>query len=214
MHNVRRMEPLDLSKQPPRAPRAELDGIILLPRSIDKARAYLDGGNRNGYNVPGVTAGMLERFGISNDDFIAAVGTASTDADIVAFVRRHANQTTIDEWNAWIKDREPRGNRNLPEVQATYPWLKEMPELNLVLDILAEDDRRAFAPLERSLQESPAGESIRSFMELLDERKPGAGVLPRLDLPLNVAFCDYDRTRPLSSGSVKTGRHRTDVLTR
>src|SRR5208283_2999750 len=113
MHNFRRMDSLDLSKQPPRAPRAELDGIIFLPRSIDKARAYLDGGNRNGYNVPGVTGGMLERFGISND------------ADVVAFVRRHASQTTIDEWKAFVEAREPRGNRNLPEVLEIYPWLKE-----------------------------------------------------------------------------------------
>jgi len=145
MHNFRGMEPLDLSKQPPRSPRAELDGIIFLPRSIDKARAYLDGGNRNGYNVPGVTGGMLERFGITNDDFIAAVGTAANDVDVVAFVRRHTSQTTIDEWNAWVKDREPRGNRNLPEVLENYPWLKEQPQMKLVLDILAEDDRRLFA---------------------------------------------------------------------
>jgi hypothetical protein len=139
------MDSLDLSKHPPRLPRAELDGIIFLPRSIDKARAYLAGGNRNGYNIPGVTGGMLERFGISNDDFIAAVGTASNEADIVAFVRRHASQSTVDEWNTWVKDRQPRGNRNLPEVLEIYPWLKELPDLTLVLDILAEDDRRIFA---------------------------------------------------------------------
>jgi uncharacterized protein DUF5069 len=145
MHNFRSMDPLDLSKQPPRAPRAELDGIIFLPRSIDKARAYLAGGDRNGYNVPGVTGGMLERFGISNDDFIAAVGAASNDADLVAFVRRHTSQTTVDEWNAFVKAREPRGDRNLPAVLEIYPWLTEQPDLKLVLDILAEDDRRMFA---------------------------------------------------------------------
>jgi hypothetical protein len=139
------MDSLDLSKQPPREPRAELDGIIFLPRSIDKARAYLEGGNRNGYNIPGVTGGMLERFGITNDDFIAAVGTATCDADVVAFVRGHANQTTVDEWNTWVLDREPRGNRNLPEVLEIYPWLKEQLDLRLVLDILAEDDRRMYA---------------------------------------------------------------------
>jgi hypothetical protein len=145
MHNFRGMDPLDLSKQPPRLPRAEIDGIIFLPRSIDKARAYLDGGNRNGYNIPGVTGGMLERFGISNEDFVAAVGVASNDADVVAFVRRHASQATIDEWKAFVEAREPRGNRNLPEVLEIYPWLKEQPDLRLVLDILAEDDRRIFA---------------------------------------------------------------------
>jgi hypothetical protein len=145
MHKFGGMEPLDLTKQPPRAPRAELDGIIFLPRSIDKARAYLDGGNRNGYNVPGVTGGMLERFGIAEDAFIAAVSAASNDADVLVFVRKHANQTTLDEWNTWVKDREPRGDRNLPAVHEIYPWLKDKPDMRLVLDILAEDDRRMYA---------------------------------------------------------------------
>jgi Domain of unknown function (DUF5069) len=138
------MNPLDLSNQPPRTPRAELDGIIFLPRSIDKARAHLPGGKRNEYNIPGITGQMLERFGISHDDFVAAVGAAASDADVVAFVRRHANQATIDEWNAWVNTREPRGNRDLPEVHEAYPWLKQRPDLRLVLDILAEDDRRFF----------------------------------------------------------------------
>ena len=139
------MDPLDLSKQPPRAPRAELDGILFLPRSIDKARAYLSGGNRNGYNLPGVTGLMLERFGIAEGDFVAAVGSAANESEIVAFVRRHASQATIDEWNAFVKTREPRGNRDLPEVLEIYPWLTERPDMRLVLDILAEDDRRLFA---------------------------------------------------------------------
>jgi hypothetical protein len=139
------MDSLDLSKAPPRAPRAELDGVIFLPRSIDKARAYLPGGNRNGYNVPGVTGGMLERFGISQDDFIAAVGSAANEADVVAFVRKHADKAKTDEWNAWVQDREPRGDRNLPAVLEIYPWLKDKPELRLVLDILAEDDKRTYA---------------------------------------------------------------------
>jgi len=64
---------------------------------------------------------------------------------VVAYVRRHVSQATIEEWNAWVKVREPRGNRNLPEVLEIYPWLTDRPELMNVLDILAEDDRRFFA---------------------------------------------------------------------
>lgn len=139
------MDSLDLSQRPPRPPRAQLDGIVFLPRSIDKARAYLAGGNRNQYNIPGITGRMLDQFGISHDDFVAAVGAATSEADVVAFVRRHASQTTIDEWNAWVNARQPRGNRDLPEVHETYPWLKDRPDLILALDILAEDDRRFFA---------------------------------------------------------------------
>jgi 4,5-dihydroxyphthalate decarboxylase len=39
-------------------------------------------------------------------------------------------------------------------------------------------------------------------MELLNQREASLEGLPRLDLPLNVTFCDYDRTRPLFDGSV------------
>jgi len=139
------MTPLDLSNQPPRSPHSELDGVVFLPRSIDKARAHLPGGSRNEYNVSGLTTTMLGRFGISPDDFVAEVGAAASEADVVAFVRRHVSQTTIEEWNAWIKVRQPRGNRNLPEVLEIYPWLTDRPDLMNVLDILAEDDRRFFA---------------------------------------------------------------------
>ena len=145
-HNVRGMEPLDLSTHAPRLPRAELDGIVFLPRSIDKARAHLPGGNRNEYNVSGLTTTMLQRFGIAPDDFVAAVGAAATEADVVAFVRRHVTQAMSDEWNTYVKVREPRGNRDLPEVLQNYPWLSERPEIRAVLDILEEDDRRFFAP--------------------------------------------------------------------
>ena len=139
------MNTLDLSKAPPRLPHAELDGIVFLPRSIDKARAHLPGGNPNSYNVSGLTTTMLERFGIAPDDFVAAVGAAATEADVAAFVRKHANQAKIDEWNAFIKVRQPRGDRNLPEVFQSYPWLGERPDLMTAMDILVEDDRRFYA---------------------------------------------------------------------
>jgi hypothetical protein len=58
------MEPLDLSKGRPRATRAELAGITFLPRSIDKFRAALPGGNLAGYTIEGFTTTMLEKLGI------------------------------------------------------------------------------------------------------------------------------------------------------
>lgn len=39
-------------------------------------------------------------------------------------------------------------------------------------------------------------------MELLDARDSGLK-RPAVDLPLSISFCDYDRTRPLSDGTVK-----------
>jgi mannose-6-phosphate isomerase-like protein (cupin superfamily) len=39
------MEPLDLSVRPPRSPYAQMHGIYMVPRTIDKIRAQLPGGN-------------------------------------------------------------------------------------------------------------------------------------------------------------------------
>lgn len=47
------MGPLDLTKQPPRSAREELDGIAYLPRAIDKIRAEFPGGNLGQYVVLG-----------------------------------------------------------------------------------------------------------------------------------------------------------------
>ena len=55
------MNPMDLSNKPPRKPRAELAGIVFLPRSIDKACATLPGGDPGPYNIPGFTGMMLEQ---------------------------------------------------------------------------------------------------------------------------------------------------------
>jgi len=45
------MEPLDLRDAPPRKARAEAGGIVFLPRSIDKVRATLDGGEIGEYKI-------------------------------------------------------------------------------------------------------------------------------------------------------------------
>jgi hypothetical protein len=138
------MDALDLSNAPPRRPRAELGGVIFLPRSIDKARATLPTGERNEYNVTGLTTRMLEKLGITPDDFIAAVAAAKSDDDVLAYVRGHATQAQIDEWNAFASAFQPR-NGDRAEAQKIFTWLGERPDLTQALDILEEDDKRNYA---------------------------------------------------------------------
>lgn len=71
------MTPLDLTAGPPRSPRAELDGVVFLPRTIDKVRA-LSGGNLGEYTIPGFTQMMLDTLGIPLEAFTAAVAVASS----------------------------------------------------------------------------------------------------------------------------------------
>jgi hypothetical protein len=135
------MEPLDLSNAHPRPTRAELGGVVFLPRSIDKFRAALAGGNLNGYTVEGFTGQMLEKLAISPEAFRQAVADAKTDEDIARFVRENAVAGGADAWNTYALNREVyRGNR--AEAIADYPWLADHPEIKLSLDFLqfAEDN--------------------------------------------------------------------------
>jgi hypothetical protein len=129
------MEPLDLSKQRPRTTRAELAGITFLPRSIDKARATLPGGNAAGYTIEGFTHTMLEHLGISDEAFIGAVAAAKSDADVAAYVTEHAASGGVERWHAFVLNREVyRGNRE--EAIAENPWLADHPEITKSLDFL------------------------------------------------------------------------------
>src|SRR5580658_6516712 len=108
------MEPLDLTTTRPRTTRAELSGIVFLPRSIDKLRASLPGGNLNGYSIEGFTGRMLEHLGISAEA-LRGVGA--------------------EAWNTYVLNRELYlGNR--AEAIAENPWLAEHPEITLSLDFL------------------------------------------------------------------------------
>lgn len=129
------MEPLDLTGAHPRPTRAELGGIVFLPRTIDKTRASLPGGTLNGYTIPGFSASMLEELGISVEAFTAAVAAAKTDDDVLAFVREHAVAGGAQKWNEYALNREVYlGNR--AEAIAENPWLAGHPEIVKSLDFV------------------------------------------------------------------------------
>jgi hypothetical protein len=124
-------------------PRAELGGITFLPRSIDKVRAHLPGGNPGPYVLTGGTQMMLETLGIDAEAFRAAVAAATDDDEVVAFVHARTDATKIDRWNAFIAVREPHGGDRVGAL-TSYPWLVERPDLRSILDVLEEDDRRTY----------------------------------------------------------------------
>ncbi|GAC1427527.1 MAG: hypothetical protein NVSMB5_22290 [Candidatus Velthaea sp.] len=138
------MKPLDLTVAPPRAPREELAGVIFLPRTIDKCRASLPGGNLGAYTIAGISQMLLDELEIPADALIAAVAMADSDAAIEAFVRERAKPAKIEAWNRFISRRQPRGG-NRAEALEAYSWLHARPDLILVIDVLEEDDAQHFA---------------------------------------------------------------------
>ena len=87
---------------------------------------------------------MLDKLGISDEDFIIRVGAAASDEDIAAFVRSVATPESMSAWNEYARAREPGGGDRATAL-TRYPWLSERPDLILALDILEEDDRRLFS---------------------------------------------------------------------
>ncbi len=138
------MGPLDLRKAPPRRPRAELAGILFLPRSIDKLRATLPGGHLGLYAISGFTETMLEMLGIPQSDITDVVRKANSDDDVAQYVAQQAKPGSIEAWHEYVLERRPKnGDRNA--AIAGYPFLADRPDLVLSLDVLEEDDRQMFA---------------------------------------------------------------------
>jgi hypothetical protein len=87
---------MDLTKAFPRSPRDCLDGIPMLPRTIDKARAYLGGtlgeyrfGDDSGYD-----RSLFDTLGIDAETFLDCIRQSPDDAAVMKWL--HANARTVD----------------------------------------------------------------------------------------------------------------------
>src|ERR1700738_5064244 len=99
------MEPLDFSKRPPRGPRERLDGLVLLPRTIDKFRASLPGGVLNGYKIEGMSRRLLGWLGVEEADMQAAVAAAKSDGDVAKWLRERTDASAYDTYNERMENR-------------------------------------------------------------------------------------------------------------
>ncbi|MGD0473066.1 MAG: DUF5069 domain-containing protein [Candidatus Velthaea sp.] len=145
------MTPLDLSARPPRAARETLLGFYLLPRTIDKLRAELPGGNMGAYlnHDTGFSAFVVRRLGLQMDEFRAAVAQAADEGEVVAWLAARIDPSNAPAMNAklesFVVDRMSPADQEL--VRQRHPVLAVHPELAKMLDILDADDRHAFSPL-------------------------------------------------------------------
>jgi hypothetical protein len=152
------MEPLDLSKQPPRPTRAMLLGAMFVPRTIDKLRAELPGGTLGAYmnHDRGFSAYAVRRLGLDMNAFRDAVAAARDEDDVVAWLRERIDLAAIEETNRKLASFT--SERMTPEDRALlaerHPVLRERPELTSILDILDAEDERAF-PAHRGAEKSP-----------------------------------------------------------
>ena len=139
------MEPLDLTQAPPRSPRDMLDGLAMLPRTIDKMRACLPGGNPGSYHVDGMSARMLSIVKVDPAALQDAVARAASEQDVVAWMRANADTGAYPEATRAMLTRSISDIP--PERQAEfakkYPHHAAAPSTKLA-DIIDHDDSVTF----------------------------------------------------------------------
>jgi len=139
------MTPLDLTRNPPRSPRARLNGLVMLPRMIDIARAKLSGGNVGDYQIGHGMSGMiLKHFRITADDFVQMVAQAEDDSGVLRKLPDLPDQTDHSKLSSFL---EGLTVAHVPDdLRAKFHafYGKNLPPTRLVLDVLEEDDARSF----------------------------------------------------------------------
>ncbi len=142
------MTPLDLRARPPRSTRETMLGFYFLPRTVDKLRAQLPGGNIGPYlnHGTGFSAYVVRRLGLDMDEFRRAVGDAVDEAAVVEWLAARTDPATAATLNAkletFVVERMSPENQVL--VRERHPVMAERHELSKILDILDADDRRTF----------------------------------------------------------------------
>jgi hypothetical protein len=139
----------DLREHPPRGARVQAGGIYFMARTIDKARAKLQGTLGLYKITPGISGYIFESLGITEDDFVEAVRTAATDADVIAWLEAHADMAKVPELNEMLINRRMRDDAHRATFLAAYPIMVERPELWNWFEIFDLDDAWIFDPANR-----------------------------------------------------------------
>lgn len=137
------MQPLDLTKTPPRSPYVKLGGLLMLARTIDKMRALLPGGNTGAYQIAGFSKRMLDALGIPEDDMQGVVALAATDDEVLAWVQKHSDASKYGEINASLEKITVGDRLDRPEMVAKYPILTTLPPDTTLLRMLELDDAQS-----------------------------------------------------------------------
>src|SRR3989338_3590574 len=98
---------MDLTNNFPRSPYDMLAGVVMLPRTIDKARAF-NGGTLGEYhyNCP-LDKAVLEFFGVGAEEFAKKAGDMETDENIAQWLSGRKAQKEKDAFNNSMRHLEP-----------------------------------------------------------------------------------------------------------
>jgi hypothetical protein len=92
---------MDLTTSYPRSVRDKVAGVVMLARTIDKAKAKAKGTlGEYHYNCP-MDQAVFGVLGIDHEKFLATVTSAKNDAEIEAYAKSFAEKKSAAEIEAW-----------------------------------------------------------------------------------------------------------------
>jgi Domain of unknown function (DUF5069) len=139
----------DLRDHPPRSARDMLGGIYFLARTIDKARAKIQG-TLGPYKIqPGISGYLFEWLDLTEEQFIEAVRNAESDAGIVTWFHASTDPSKYAGLNEMLVNRGIRDAEHRAQVLPAYPILADRPDLKNWFEIFAIDDIWMYEPANR-----------------------------------------------------------------
>lgn len=145
------MTGLDLRLHAPRGPRERLDGLLFMPRTIDKIRATLPGGHLGPYHVVvGMSPMLLSIISVELADLRGAVMEADEDDDVAAWLRAHADVSQYQRANDALSEwrHESIADEHRAHFESLYPeYLRT--RYAVAFDLIEADDRELYPALRK-----------------------------------------------------------------
>jgi hypothetical protein len=146
------MESLDLTVQPPRSPYQKMEGLYMMPRTIDKMRAQLSGGKTGAYSIttpfgPGLSILLLNGIGVTEEHLLKRIREASAEDEIANWLRKNADLLSVGDINeTLLSQRIEDVLRLIPTTTFNqfYPAAVNMAISSPMFEVLLQDDRLMF----------------------------------------------------------------------
>jgi hypothetical protein len=145
------MESLDLTVHAPRNPYKKMEGLYMLPRTIDKLRAKLPGGKVGAYTVrgsspllPGLSLVLLDGIGVTEEGLLNVVRRASVEEEIANWLPENVDLRNVNDRLLGRRIEDVLAVVPVAIFTKIYPFIEKMPKTSPIFDVLLEDDRLMF----------------------------------------------------------------------
>ncbi len=140
----------DLTQHPPRSPRVQLGGYVIMPRMLDKCRATVAGKNGEYHYACPLDQKLLQFAGVDPEKLKAEVAKGGSDAEILAWFTANASHKRgdweITQWSAAQHQWVPGDNESRVFLNgiATGAKAEHREDIRGFFDVLDVDDYATF----------------------------------------------------------------------